>query len=90
MPDQSKSLPALLSATDTLKGISNPMGSYPAYVAGPAANACGSCHRSQKIVEEDAGGLSTVWSHWKQNGYLLENAPTLWNAVVAKVMAPFK
>lgn len=89
--DQSKSLPALLSPTDTLKGgLSNPIGTYPAYVTGPSAAACGGCHRAQKIVEEDAGGLSTLWSHWKQNGYLLENTSTLWNAVVAKVMAPFK
>lgn len=89
--DLSKSLPALLSPTDTLKGgMSNPIGSYPAYVTGPSATACGGCHRAQKIVEEDAGGLSTVWSHWRQNGYLIENVSTLWNAVVAKVMAPFK
>lgn len=90
VPDTSKSLPALLSATDTLKGITNPMGSYPSYVTGPGANACGSCHRGQKVVEGDAGGLSTLWSHWRQNGYLVENVPTLWNAVVEKVMAPFK
>lgn len=90
VPDQSKSLPALLSASDTLKGMTNPIGSYPAYVTGPAANACGSCHRSDKIIGADAGGLSTVWSHWKQNGYLLQDVPTLWNAAVAKVMAPFK
>ncbi len=89
--DQSKSLPALLAATDVLKGgISNPIGNYPAYVTGPSATACGGCHRAQMIVEEDAGGLSTLWSHWRQNGYLVENVPTLWNAVVDKVMAPFK
>ncbi len=90
VPDQSKSLPALLSGSYTLKGKTNPIGSYPKYVAGPAATACGGCHRAQMIVEEDAGGLSNLWSHWKQNGYLLENVDTLWNAVVAKVMAPFK
>jgi OmcA/MtrC family decaheme c-type cytochrome len=88
--DPSKSLPALLSASATLKGKANPIGTYPAYVTGPSATACGGCHRAQKIIEEDAGGLSALWSHWKQNGYLLENSSTLWNAVVAKVMAPFK
>ncbi len=90
VPDQSKSLPALISASATLTGKTNPIGTYPAYVSGPGTNACGGCHRAQKIVEEDAGGLMSAWNHWQQNGYLITNVTTLWNAVVAKVMAPFK
>jgi OmcA/MtrC family decaheme c-type cytochrome len=89
-PDQSKSLPGLLSATDTLKGKTRNIGAFPSYVTGPGATACGGCHRAQKIVEDDAGGLTTIFQHWKGQGYLIENVATLWDATVAKVMATFK
>ncbi|MBE0619599.1 MAG: hypothetical protein IH605_03310 [Burkholderiales bacterium] len=88
--DQSKSLPGLLSASDSLTGKTRNIGTVPSYVTGPAATACGACHRSSKIIADDAGGLVTLFQHWKQNGYLLENVDTLWDATVAKVMAVFK
>jgi OmcA/MtrC family decaheme c-type cytochrome len=84
--DQSKSLPALWSASDTLTGTTRNIGTVPSYVSGPATTACGGCHRAQKIVADDAGALTSLFSHWKSNGYLIENVTTLWNAVVAKVM----
>lgn len=90
VPDQSKSLPALLSGSDTIKGKTRNIGTFPAYVTGPAATACGGCHRAQMIVEDNGGGLTTLFQHWKGQGYLLENIDTLWNATVAKVMATFK
>jgi hypothetical protein len=84
--DQSKSLPALWSGSDTLTGTTRNIGTVPSYVSGPATTACGGCHRAQKIVADDAGGLTTLLAHWKQNGYLIDNISTLWNAVVARVM----
>jgi OmcA/MtrC family decaheme c-type cytochrome len=90
VPDQSKSLPGLLSASSTLTGKTRNIGAVPSYVTGPGATACGGCHRAQKIVEDDAGGLATIFQHWKGQGYLLENVSTLWNATVAKVMEVFK
>lgn len=88
--DVSKSLPGLLSASDTITGKSRNIGTVPSYVTGPAATACGGCHRASAIVADDAGNLSTMFNHWKQNGYLFENVDTLWDATVAKVMSVFK
>jgi OmcA/MtrC family decaheme c-type cytochrome len=90
VPDPSKSLPGLISASASNATWTRAIGTVPAYVLGPASRACGSCHRAQKIHEDDAGGLATFNAHTKANGYLYENVDTLWNAVVAIVMAPFK
>jgi OmcA/MtrC family decaheme c-type cytochrome len=90
VPDASKSLTALLSASDTLTNKTRNIGSVPSYVVGPASRACGSCHRAGMIKEDDAGGLATFNAHTKSFGYLYDNVPTLWNAVVDKVMAQFK
>jgi len=88
--DPSKSLPGLLSGSATLKGTTRNIGTIPAYVTGPATKACGACHRSEKINNDDAGGLVNDFNHWKQNGYLLEDVSTLWDATVAAVMSAFK
>jgi len=82
--DQSKSLPALWSPTDTLTGTTRSISPQPAYVSGPSATACGGCHRAHKIVEDDGGGLTVILAHWKQFGYLLQNVDTLWDAVIQK------
>ena len=87
-------MPALLSGSDTFTGLTRNIGTVPSYVTGPAATACGACHRAVEINANsdlgDAGQLTTLFNHWQQNGYLLENQDTLWNATVAKVMAVFK
>ena len=69
IPDQSKSMPGLLSATDESPGISD----TPEVVVGPAARACGGCHRAAFINEGDAGGYVTFNEHTKRFGYRVEN-----------------
>lgn len=49
VPDQSRSLPGLLSGTDELQGLDRAIGAVPAAVAGPASRACGGCHRAVLI-----------------------------------------
>ena len=53
VPDQSKSLPGLLSASETLTGTDRSIGEVPSYVTGPASRACGGCHRAE-LINEDA------------------------------------
>ena len=62
VPDQSKSMPGLLSATDEISGIS---AAAPEVVTGPAARACGGCHRAQKLNAGDTGGAASFNSHTK-------------------------
>jgi OmcA/MtrC family decaheme c-type cytochrome len=89
VPDQSKSMPSLLSGTDTFKKDRN-IGTIAASVTGPAARACGSCHRSQKINADDAGGLVAMNQHFKTFGFAVTNETGLWSVIVEKIMAPFK
>ncbi len=72
VPDQSKSLPGLLSASDSLKGWDRNIGDVPAYITGPASRACGGCHRARLINEDEAGELVSFNQHTKQGGYLIE------------------
>jgi OmcA/MtrC family decaheme c-type cytochrome len=88
VPDQSKSMPGVLSGSDAVAGRN--IGTIPAAVTGPATRACGGCHRAQKINEDDAGGLLNLIQHWKQNGYVLDYVDTLWEATVAAIMGNFK
>jgi len=69
IPDQSKSMPGLLSATDESPGISD----TPEVVVGPAARACGGCHRAQFIKEGDSNGYTLFNEHTKRFGYRVEN-----------------
>ena len=69
-PDQSKSLPGLLSASDSVEGRN--IGDVPSYVVGPATRACGACHRAAAINEDSAGELEMLFLHWKQGGYMVE------------------
>jgi OmcA/MtrC family decaheme c-type cytochrome len=68
IPDQSKSMPGVLSATDESPGISD----TPAVIVGPAARACGGCHRAAFINKGDAGGYVTFNEHTKRFGYRVE------------------
>ncbi len=70
VPDQTKSLGGTLSASqNTLKGRTRNITGVPSYVTGPAARACGSCHRTNMINRDDIGGLIALSQHTKDNGY---------------------
>jgi len=69
VPDQSKSLPGILSASDPVEGRG--IGTVPAYVTGPAARACGGCHRAELIKEDNIGQLVALNQHMKQGGMLV-------------------
>jgi OmcA/MtrC family decaheme c-type cytochrome len=74
VPDQSKSLPGILSASwPTLVGWDRNIGVVPSYVTGPASRACGACHRVEWINEDDPVSLASFNSHTATNGYLLKN-----------------
>ncbi|MBK8047947.1 MAG: hypothetical protein IPK16_12910 [Anaerolineales bacterium] len=68
VPDQTRSLPGILSATDALSGTTRAIGTIPSVVTGPAARACGGCHRAELINEDDVNGLVSLNQHLKQGG----------------------
>jgi hypothetical protein len=93
VPDQSKSLPGLLSKASTLTGKDRAIGAIPAYVTGPASRACGSCHRAELIKEDDAAGLASFNSHTDTFGYMLDattNSAGVLDAAIKKIMAFFQ
>ena len=96
VPDQSESLPGLLSASDSINGRDRNIGDVPAYVTGPASRACGGCHRAVLINEDEAGELVSFNQHTKQGGYLAEggvdNMETqdMLMTLINEVMALFK
>jgi hypothetical protein len=92
VPDQSKSMPSLLSASYTLKNKDRAIGTVPSYVTGAAGRACAGCHRAEMINEDAAGDLASLNSHVAQNGVLLDNtAPNSYlYAVLDKIMGYFK
>jgi OmcA/MtrC family decaheme c-type cytochrome len=93
VPDQSKSLPGLLSASDEITSTERGIGQVPSYVTGPAARACGGCHRADLIKEDSADGLAAFNLHMAQGGYMVEAGEkpgdTL-NTIIGKIMAFFK
>ena len=92
VPDQTMSLPGLLSASDEVSGWDRKIGEVPEYVTGPAARACGSCHAAEMINEDAPGELIPFNWHTKQGGYLIEagedDVATLMQ-VIDEVMALF-
>jgi OmcA/MtrC family decaheme c-type cytochrome len=72
VPDQTKSLPGLLSASDSVESRDRAIGDIPEVATGPAARACGGCHRAQKINEDDVSGLASFYLHMEAGGYLVE------------------
>jgi len=90
VPDQSKSLPGLLSRADTAndgtKTLVRNIGAVPAYATGPGSRACGSCHRVEWINEDLPGNLISFNQHTKDFGYLVENGDIY--DVIAEIM-PF-
>jgi len=96
VPDQSKSLPGLLSKSDSVKTWDRNIGTVPGYITGPASRACGSCHRARMINEDEAGELVSFNQHTKQGGYLIkegansQETQSLLTAVIDYIMALFK
>ena len=93
VPDQSKSLPGLLSGTDVLTGKERKIGELPSYVTGPATRACGGCHRAVLINEDKAGELHLFNQHTTQGGYMVEageDATGTLQGVIDQMMAIFK
>ncbi len=92
VPDQSKSMPGVLSGADTTS-FDRTIGAYPQQVSGPAVRACGACHRSEMLNADDAagdgGGLAALQGHFKTFGYLIDDADGVWDLIVAKVMSLF-
>jgi OmcA/MtrC family decaheme c-type cytochrome len=92
VPDQSKSMPSLLSASYTLKNTDRAIGSVPSYVTGAAGRACAGCHRAEMINEDAAGELASLNSHVAQMGVLLDDTDSnnYLYAVLDKVMGWFE
>jgi OmcA/MtrC family decaheme c-type cytochrome len=91
VPDQSKSLPGLLSATDPVEARS--IGTLPQYITGPAARACGGCHRAELIKEDAVSELVSLNQHMKREGYLInagETPAATLATVIEQIMAYFK
>ena len=65
----------------------------PVYVTGPAARACGGCHRAELVKEDNAQGLALFNQHVAQYGYMIEpdEEPTeALSSVFDQIMALFK
>jgi CxxC motif-containing protein (DUF1111 family) len=72
IPDQTKSLPGLLSASDNVESRDRAIGDVPEVATGPGARACGGCHRAKLITADDASGLASFYQHMEMGGYLIE------------------
>ncbi len=92
VPDQSKSLPGALSATDSVEGWDRDIGDMPIYITGPASRACGGCHRAELINADDANGLAAFMQHTNMGGYLIEGGddyPATLGIAIDDIMAYF-
>jgi hypothetical protein len=90
VPDQTRSLASILSASDSNATWDRTIGTIPSYVVGPASRACGSCHRAEMINEDAASRLLSFNEHTATNGYLLPNDTGVLDAAIAKIMSYFK
>ncbi len=93
VPDQLKSLPGILSASDTLSGTTRSIGAIPSVVTGPGSRACGGCHRAELINEDAVGELIPFNIHTAQGGYMIDAgdvpSATL-NSVIDQIITSFK
>jgi OmcA/MtrC family decaheme c-type cytochrome len=71
VPDQAKSMPGVLAATDDIPTRS--IGNVPEHVTGPASRACGSCHRAVMLNKDHAGDLAGFNAHTDAFGTYVEN-----------------
>lgn len=86
VPDQAKSLPGVLSASEFPIIFNNMAPEFPpgqrqiqqvdSFITGPAARACGGCHRVNWINDDDAVDLLAFYNHTSTNGYLIVNDGT--------------
>jgi OmcA/MtrC family decaheme c-type cytochrome len=93
VPDQSMSLPGIVSASAEVTGWDRKIGAVPEFVTGPAATACGGCHRAALINEDNVGELVSLNQHLKQGGYAIptgEDAAGTLDMVIDEVMSWFK
>jgi OmcA/MtrC family decaheme c-type cytochrome len=93
VPDQSQSLPGLLSASAEVKGLDRKIGNVPAYVTGPASKACGGCHRATMINEDNAAELRSFNQHTQIGGYTVpagDDPNETLGTVIDQMMAIFK
>ncbi|MDZ4230900.1 MAG: hypothetical protein U1B77_03685, partial [Dehalococcoidales bacterium] len=96
VPDQSKSLPGILSGTDVVESLDREITDIPAQVTGPASRACGGCHRAVLINEDKANEFVSFLQHTRQGGYLIpdgtdgQNTSSILNTVIEKIMALFR
>jgi OmcA/MtrC family decaheme c-type cytochrome len=93
VPDQSKSLPGLLSAADDVTTLDRNIGAIPSFVTGPASRACGGCHRANLVKEDDAVKLTAFNQHTKQGGYMTEageDAGSTLSTVIDEIMTIFE
>lgn len=92
VPDQTKSLPGALSASDSNDSWDRDIGDVPIYITGPAARACGGCHRADLINEDAASELASFYQHTAQGGYLIEGGDDYTETladVIDEIMAYF-
>ena len=61
-PDQTRSLPGLISASATVRGRTG-LGAFAQEITGPGARACGGCHRAFAINEADGPKLAAFVAH---------------------------
>ncbi|TFG71843.1 MAG: hypothetical protein E4H27_03780 [Anaerolineales bacterium] len=93
VPSQAASLPGLLSASDSVDSWDRNVSDVPAVVVGPAARACGGCHRAELINEDLAGDLTMLNLHMTQGGYRVEageDASGTLQSVIDQIMSLFK
>jgi OmcA/MtrC family decaheme c-type cytochrome len=88
VPAQDKSLPGILSGADYVEG--RKIENVPSYVTGPATRACGACHRAKFINEDDESGLAAFNAHTTTNGYMIENATGVFDAVISAIFSIFE
>ena len=88
VPEQSKSLPGKLSASDTWD-TDREISDVPSYVTGPASRACGACHRAMMINEDEADELMAFNQHTQDGGYLVEDEDGVLDTVIKTIMAFF-
>ncbi|MBF0280184.1 MAG: hypothetical protein HQM13_20460 [SAR324 cluster bacterium] len=89
VPNQTKSLPGVLSGTDTLPGGRNilPVASA---VVGPATRACGGCHRATYLKEDDVHEFNALNQHMEAGGYWVENESGAFEGIITTIMAFFQ
>lgn len=93
VPNQGKSMPGLLSASDEVTTQDRAIADVPSYVTGPATRACGGCHRAELLKEDNAEGLALFNQHTTQYGYMVaveEDPAATLTSVLDQIMALFK